>query len=192
MSDLKAKSDEEVILALQAGDMRCYDELVRRYKIRLYTFVVQMVKNDQLAEDIVQDTFIRLYRHYQSYRTIAKFRTWIFTIAANQVRTQMRKLSKMKTIDLEPRNSGDRATELPHPQRNVDEQVAGKMTVEKVKSAMEQLPDEFREAIILREIEELSYDEIVSMLNLPLGTVKSRINRARARLRDLLIDEKGE
>ncbi len=186
MPDLKNLSDEDVILALQEGRMECYDELVRRYKDRLFSFINQMVRNGQLSEDILQDTFIRLYQHRMSYRTIARFSTWIYTIAANLVRSQMRKLSRMTTVDLEPRESGERAIELPDGARPVDEQVAGKMTVEKVRAAMDLLPDEFREVIILREIEELSYEEIVEVLELPLGTVKSRINRARTRLRDML------
>ena len=186
MPDLKNLSDEDVILALQEGRMECYDELVRRYKDRLFSFINQMVRNGQLSEDILQDTFIRLYQHRMSYRTIARFSTWIYTIAANLVRSQMRKLSRMTTVDLEPRESGERAIELPDGARPVDEQVAGKMTVEKVRAAMDLLPDEFREVIILREIEELSYEEIVEVLELPLGTVKSRINRARTQLRDML------
>lgn len=185
-TDYKPLSDEDVILRLQADDFPAYDELVRRYKDRLYGFVQQMVRNAPLAEDIVQETFVRLWQHRMSYRTIARFSTWIYTIAGNLVRSHMRKQSRMKTTDLEPRDAGDRAIELPDTGRPVDEIVEGRMTVEKVRRAMDQLPEEFREVIILREIEELSYEEIVELLDLPLGTVKSRINRARGRLRELL------
>jgi len=190
--DYKPLSDEDVILRLQRDDFDAYDELVRRYRDRLYTFVQQMVRNPPLAEDILQETFIRLWQHRMSYRTIARFSTWIYTIAANLVRSQMRKQSKMPTVDLEPREEGDRAIELPDPGRRVDEIVDGRMTVEKVRAAMAQLPPEFREVIILREIEELSYDEIVELLDRPLGTVKSRINRARDRLRELLAKDRQE
>lgn len=185
-TDYKPLSDEDVILRLQADDFPAYDELVRRYKDRLYGFVQQMVRNPPLAEDVVQETFVRLWQHRMSYRTIARFSTWIYTIAANLVRSHMRKQSRMKTVDLEPREAGDRTIELPDGGRPVDEIVEGRMTVEKVRRAMDQLPEEFREVIILREIEELSYEEIVELLDLPLGTVKSRINRARGRLRELL------
>jgi RNA polymerase sigma-70 factor, ECF subfamily len=188
-TDYKPLSDEEVILRLQQDDFAAYDELVRRYRDRLYGFIQQMVRNPPLAEDILQDTFIRLWQHRMSYRTIARFSTWLYTIAANLVRSQMRKQSRVQTVDLEPRESGDRAIELPDGGRGVDEIVESRITVEKVRRAMEQLPDEFREVIILREIEELSYEEIVELLNLPLGTVKSRINRARGRLRELLTNE---
>ncbi len=189
---LKSLSDEEVMLKLQAGDMECYDELVRRFKDRLYAFILRMVRNGQTAEDLLQETFMRLYVHRMSYRTIAKFSTWIYTIAANLVRSHMRKQNRMPLQDLETDRDDDKPRELRDPKRDVDLEVAGKMTVEAVRAAMEKLPEEFREVILLREMQELSYEEIVEVLGVPLGTVKSRVNRARGRLRQLLADYVGD
>ena len=179
-------TDEEVMLRFQEDDPQAFDELVRRYKDRLYTFIQQMVRNPPLAQDILQESFIRLWRHKMKYRNIARFSTWFFTIAANLVRSEMRRQAREPRVDLEPRDPSERAIELPHPGPSVDAQVHRNMTVEKVRAAIDQLPDEFREVILLREIEELSYEEIVEMLRVPLGTVKSRINRARGRLQILL------
>lgn len=186
INPLASLTDEEVMLRFQEDDPAAFDELVRRYKDRLFTFIQQMVRNTPLAQDILQESFIRLWRHKMKYRNIARFSTWFFTIAANLVRSEMRRLAREPRVDLEPRDPGDRAIELPHPGPAVDDQVHRNMTVETVRAAIEQLPDEFREVILLREIEELSYEEIVEMLRVPLGTVKSRINRARARLQILL------
>ena len=192
MQARKELSDEEVMLRLQAGDMECYDVLVARFKDRLYAFIMRMVRNGQTAEDLLQETFMRLYVHRMSYRTIARFSTWIYTIAANLVRSHMRKQNRMPLTDLENDRDEDKPRELPDRKRPVDEEVAGKMTVEAVREAMANLPDEFREVIILREIEELSYEEIVQVLGVPLGTVKSRVNRARGRLKEMLRDYVGD
>ncbi len=192
MPDLKDKSDEQLVLELQQGRIEYYDVLVERYQHRLFGYLMQLVRDQQLAEDLLQETFIRLYQHYNSYRPIAKFSTWIYTIATNLVRSHMRRRMKMTTVDLEPREAGDRPIELADDAPAVDELVMGRMTVEAVRDAMEKLPEEFRQVIILREIEELSYDEIVEILNLPLGTVKSRINRARGRLKELLAKDYRE
>ncbi len=191
MQTLKHLTDEEVMLQLQAGDMACYDELVARFKDRLYGFILRMVRNGQTSEDLLQETFLRLYVHRMSYRTIARFSTWIYTIAANLVRSHMRKQNKMPFTDLENDRDDEKPRELRDPNRSVDEEVAGRMTVEAIREAMDSLPVEFREVIILREIEELSYEEIVQVLGVPLGTVKSRVNRARGRLKELLRDYVG-
>lgn len=192
MQTLKHLTDEEVMLQLQAGDMACYDELVARFKDRLYGFILRMVRNGQTSEDLLQETFLRLYVHRMSYRTIARFSTWIYTIAANLVRSHMRKQNKMPFTDLESDRDDEKPRELPDRNRPVDEEVAGRMTVEAIREAMDSLPVEFREVIILREIEELSYEEIVQVLGVPLGTVKSRVNRARGRLKELLRDHVGD
>lgn len=185
-TDLSRLSDEEVMGLFQQDDPAAFDELVRRYKDRLYAFIDQMVHNRPLAQDLLQECFIRLWRHKMKYRNIARFSTWLYTIAGNLVRSEMRRLAREPRVDLEPRDPSERPIELPHPGMSVDQQVHRNMTVERVRAAIDRLPEEFREVIILRELEELSYEEIVEMLRVPLGTVKSRINRARARLQTLL------
>jgi RNA polymerase sigma-70 factor (ECF subfamily) len=187
--ELSSLSDEEVMARFQEEDAAAFDELVHRYKERLFTFIDQMVHNRPLAQDLLQETFIRLWRHKLKYRNIARFSTWLYTIAGNLVRSEMRRQAREPRVDLEPRDPADRPIELPHPGPAVDSQVHRRMTVERVRAAIDQLPDEFREVILLRELEELSYEEIVEVLRVPLGTVKSRINRARGRLQLLLARE---
>jgi len=184
--ELSRLTDEEVMARFQAEEQAAFDELVRRYKDRLFLFILQMVKDRALAQDMLQETFIRLWRHKQKYRNIARFSTWVFTIAGNLVRSEMRRQSREQRVDLEPRTPDDRPMELADQGPAVDSLVHRNMQVEQVRAAIDRLPDEFREVILLREIEELSYEEIVEMLHVPLGTVKSRINRARARLALLL------
>jgi RNA polymerase sigma-70 factor (ECF subfamily) len=185
-SELSRLSDEEVMALFQAEEQAAFDELVRRYKDRLFLFIVQMVKDRALAQDMLQETFIRLWRHKLKYRQIARFSTWIFTIAGNLVRSEMRRQAREMRVDLTPRDSDDRPMELPDPGPAVDALVHRNMRVEEVHAAIARLPEEFREALVLREIEELSYEEIVEITGVPLGTVKSRINRARARLVQML------
>ncbi len=184
------KTDEQLIQALQEGELAAYDQLVERYRDRLFTFLRLMVKDPGTAEDLLQETFIRFWRYRMNYKPVARFSTWIYTIAGNLARSELRRLARKNEIDIAA-NEHVNAPEFEFVDQAapVDAQVHRRMTQEAVRRAIEKLPDDFREVIILRELQELSYEEIVELLSLPLGTVKSRINRARTRLRELLSGE---
>jgi RNA polymerase sigma-70 factor (ECF subfamily) len=175
---------------LQEGQLEAYNELVERYRDRLFTFLRFMVKDPRTAEDLLQETFIRFWRYRMNYKPVARFSTWIYTIAGNLARSELRRLARKNEIDIAA-NENTRTPDFDFvdPAAPVDTQVHRRMTREAVRRAIDKLPDDFREVIILRELQELSYEEIVELLSLPLGTVKSRINRARTRLRELLTGE---
>lgn len=178
--------DEDLIALVQQGQKRAYDELVRRFKGRLYSFILRMVGDPVEAEELAQDTLIRAYIHADKYREIAKFSTWLFTIATNLVRNQVRKRKRqpfLLTLDPAPEDDDraplDPADPVADPTRDIEGDELGRLIAE----ATRQIPEKYRIPFLLREVEELSYEEIQQVTGLKLGTVRSRINRARNRFR---------
>ncbi len=190
MSDYKI-SDEILIKNFQDGEIQAYNELVFRYKDRLLNFIYRFLNDIDRSEDLVQDTFIKLYTHKNSYQEIAKFSTWLYTIAANLARTELRKIKRRKTFSVSELSSDDKEYIISSEEIDQSEEHLSQNLEIKIQSALSDLPDDFKTIIILRDIQELSYDEISKIVDLPLGTVKSRINRGRLKLQELL-KKKGE
>lgn len=183
-------SDEQLIGRFQSGDERAYVELVNRYKDRLLNFVFQFLGDIEQAEDVVQDTMLRLYEKKHYYKEIAKFSTWIYTIARNLANTELRKRKRRKTTYLSQMSKEERQYEIPAIQDDVDQSLHSEFIYDRIQTAIDRLPEHFKMAIILRDIQELSYDDISKIVEVPLGTVKSRINRARLQLQAELQDLK--
>ena len=183
-------TDEKLISRFQAGDERAYVELVNRYKDKLLNFVFQFLGDIEQAEDVVQDTMLRLYEKKHYYKEIAKFSTWIYTIARNLANTELRKRKRRKTTYLSQMSKEERQYEIPAVQDDVDQSLHNEFINERIQSAINNLPEHFKLVIILRDIQELSYDDISNILEVPLGTIKSRINRARIQLQAELQDLK--
>ena len=179
-------TDEELIIRFQNGDEQAFVELVNRYRNRLMTFVYRFVNDIEKAEDIVQDTLMKLYTHRHYYRNIAKFSTWIYTIAGNFAKTELRRKKRHKVTNLSQMGFDDREYQLPSVEPETGETAQGHFAEKKIQMAIQELPLHFRTVVILRDIQELSYEEISKIVDVPLGTVKSRINRARLQLQQSL------
>ena len=184
-------TDEELILAFQGGDRECFNCLVNRYKDKLTNFIYRFTSDIDSAQDLAQDTLLKVYINKDSYREIAKFSTWIYTIASNLAKTELRKLKRRKTYSISDLSTDDREFVIHKSDEESfedieDTSVSGSI----LEKSLMNLDDEFKNIIILRDIQELSYDEISKILQIPLGTVKSRINRGRFKLKDIL-KEKG-
>ena len=179
-------TDEELIAQFQAGNENAYLEIVERFKDRLFAFVYRFVGDGDLAEDLVQDTLIKVYTHRHAYREIARFSTWIYTIAGNLARTELRKRKRRATFSMSTLGIGEREYELPSEDYAPTKTLEGEQTEKHIRNAMAKLPLHFRTVIILRDVQELSYEEISKIMKIPLGTVKSRVNRARLRLQVML------
>lgn len=184
-------SDEILIKKFQDGDVEAYNQIVYRYKDRLYNFIYRFVNDLDRAEDLVQDTFLKLYTHKHSYREIAKFSTWLYTIAGNLARTELRKIKRRRTFSVTELSYEDREYIIASSDSGPDDEHVSQNFERNVQRALAELPDDFKTIIILRDIQELSYDEISKIVGVPLGTVKSRINRGRIKLQNLL-NRKGE
>ncbi len=181
-------TDEDLIERFQNGDEQAYIELVNRYRDRLMNFVYRFVNDYEQSEDIAQETLIKLYTHKHYYKKIAKFSTWIYTIAANLAKSELRKKKSRKVTNLSQMSTQEKEYELPADQPDTDQAIESEFIEKRIQAAIQKLPLHFKTVTILREIQELSYEEISKIVDVPLGTVKSRINRARLQLQKELKD----
>ncbi|RMD89510.1 MAG: sigma-70 family RNA polymerase sigma factor [Calditrichaeota bacterium] len=182
----KQPSDEELIERFQKGDLYAFDLIVKRYKDQLLNFVYRFVGNQEEAEDIVQETFLRVYRKRKAYKRIAKFSTWIYTIAGNLARTELRRRKRRKLFSVSDMGYEDKDYEITDEGLSPESEVEGIIQEEIIQREINKLSPKFREVIILRDIQELSYEEISKILKVPIGTVKSRVNRGRLKLQNRL------
>jgi len=177
-------TDEQLIARFQDGDEYAFDQIVRRYKDPLLNFVYRFVGDSIEAEDIVQDTFYRVYKNKHYYKEVAKFSTWIYTIASNLSKTELRRRRRRKFFSINSDSTTEKEYELPDISKNPETKTNSIITEKIIQKAISKLPPKFRQVIILRDVQEFSYEEIASILKVPLGTVKSRVNRARLRLQE--------
>ena len=191
MSDrrLRDLTDEQLILEFQeTSDTEIFEAIVSRYKNPLFNFVFRFLGDRDATSDVVQETFIKVYRNKDSYKTFAKFSTWIYTIAGNLAKTELQRRKRKNQISINSWGEDEETMDLPDggplPDRLVDSGIKNKM----IQEALLKLPEVYREMIILRDIQEMSYEEIAEMMDISIGTVKSRINRGRAQSQDLLRD----
>jgi RNA polymerase sigma-70 factor (ECF subfamily) len=185
----KELSDEVLMLRTGQGDRGAFDEIARRYMSRMVNVAYQMTGDSELAQDIAQETFYRAYRSAATYKQIAKFSTWLYTIAINLCRNELRRrkhrfysLEEMAERDEESSVRIDIKDESARPDVDVEQRELGKL----IMMAIDTLPEKFRQPIVLRDVQGLSYEETGKILNIPEGTVKSRINRARQRVKVML------
>ena len=173
-------SDEKLILRFQEGDINAYNELVKRYKDRLFNFVLRYFNNAEQAEDVVQDTLIKLYTHASYYKNVAKFSTWIFTIAKNNALTELRKNKRKQTDSLW--TDDGKVIDINSKEESLESKVQNEIAIDQLNKFLDEIPENFRMAVVLRDFQELSYEEISTILEIPIGTIKSRINRGRIQL----------
>ena len=191
--------EEKLLERLRARDERAFNELVKAYERRVFGLVFRMLSSRAEAEDLTQEVFVQVFKAIGTFRGESKLSTWIYRIAVN--------LCKNRSKYLRVRHTGEQdqledvAERLPLSQaRNAnvaqvarpDEAMAGRQVEEIVRQAISEVDENFRECLILCDVEELSYEEIAEITGLPVGTVKSRIFRGRAQLRELVEKKLGE
>src|SRR5450830_858792 len=199
-----APDDSDLLLVQRAveGNQRAFELLVLKYQRRVARLVARMVRDSDLVDDVVQETFIRAYRALHQFRGEAQFYTWLYRIAVNTAKkalVDLRRNPVMNESALRGRDDDDETSPVSN-ELSSDETpetvLAAKEIGEAVNSAMEALPEDLRQAVTLREIEGLSYDEIAEVMNCPIGTVRSRIFRAReaisAKVKPLLTNQTGK
>jgi RNA polymerase sigma-70 factor (ECF subfamily) len=170
--------DHAIMRRIQQDDFSAFEELVDRYKGRLVNVINRMLNNQNEAEDLVQETFLRVWTHRQDYDFSYCLSTWIYTIALNLAKNELRKHRKFKFFNLGEMT--EKGLELPDPKMGPS--ALGHM----LQQAITTLPPKYKTAFLLRDVEQMSYEEVAQILGVPLGTVKSRVNRARAVLKEHL------
>jgi RNA polymerase sigma-70 factor, ECF subfamily len=177
-------SDAMLVERTVAGDQKAYELLVIKYQRRIQRLIGRMVRDVDLVEDIAQETFIRAYRALAQFRGDAQFYTWLYRIAVNTAKKALMELKRDPTVSENSFKSADDDETSPLENELTSSEtpealLASKEIAAMVNAAMEALPEELRQAITLREIEGLSYEEISEVMSCPIGTVRSRIFRAR-------------
>ena len=186
-------ADELLIERIKAGDMAAYNVMVIRHYDRIFSRVLQLLNNKQDAEEVTQDAFIRAHRGLENFRGDASFSTWLYQIATNLAHNRYwywfrRKRDQSISLDQPQCEDGSLTLEnvMPCADENPAEAVVTQEFVDRVFACMQYLNDKHKEVLILRNVKNLTYDEIAQQLEISVGTVKSRIARARESLRGLL------
>jgi RNA polymerase sigma-70 factor (ECF subfamily) len=184
-------SDETLVEWSLEGDADAFEDLVMRYQDAVFHYLCFMTQSESRAQDLLQETVMRAYERLKSLREPARFKSWLFQIAMNVFRSQYRRWTRWPLVSLEePRLSAEDLALEESPGLPTPEEVAEREDIrEAVQAALAKLPPVLREAIILREMEEMSYEEIAETLGVPVGTVRSRIARGRALLLKMLAPE---
>ena len=179
-------SDKEYAERARKGDWQSFSVLVRRHQDRVYRFILGMMKCREDALELTQEVFLRVFRALPSWRPDAMFGTWLFRIAANVAIDDLRRRKLATYVSFD--ECEDFVSHAPGPEELAEAGERGRL----LESALQQLPLEYREVLLLREIEEMSYSEIAQVLRIREGTVKSRISRARGLLLQLYRRQCGE
>lgn len=187
-------TDEELIAEFQNGNETAFNELVRRYKDPLTNFAYRFMGDWDDCSDVVQETFVRVYRSRHSYKPVARFSTWVYTIATNLAKSHLRRRRFRNVFSRGRGNQGepDKVFDPPSLENNPDHLADSSILGERIQSAIGSLGVKYREVIILRDVQDLSYEEIAKITKINVGTVKSRLNRARTQLQSELKDYRNE
>jgi RNA polymerase sigma-70 factor (ECF subfamily) len=187
---LRSAYDSALVESFLAGEYRAFEEIVSRYHVRLINFVYRTIGDREKAEDLVQEVFIRVYRHLHRFDRGKKFSTWVYTIASNLAKNELRNRSRNPLVLFQAikRNwdDEDRPLQFEDSASRPDDLFRKRHLREAVEAAVARLPEHHRQVFVLRELEGKSYEEIAEITGCNLGTVKSRLNRARTSFADII------
>ncbi len=190
-SSVMERSDEEIVSEVLSGNREAFGRLVQRYQHGIVNYLNTMTRNYEDALDLSQEVFVKAFRNLHQYRQQYRFSSWLYRIAHNQAMDFFRKMHPQavsidESIQLE---DGDIKRELVADDLSPEQSLQRKQQQEAIAHAIDRLPPAYRSLIVLRHLNHLSYDDIATVSDLPLGTVKTRIYRGRERLRALLLTE---
>jgi len=186
-------SDFEVIEKVLSGNVDYFEILVKKYEKMIYNLAMTKMRNRENAQDISQECFLRAYKMLRSYKTDSAFSTWIYKICQNLIFDFYRKNKKINTVSLSVSDSYDsydenlKEKDIADIDSDPSEHIIRAEKIEKIREIINSLPEDLREIIILRDLNNTSYTQIAEMLDIELGTVKSRLNRAREKLKEYII-----
>ncbi len=191
--NLKLMDDSGVVTAFLGGEERAFEELVVRYQTRLLNFIYRTVGDRERAEDLVQEVFIRVYRHLHRFDRSKKFSTWAYTIASNLAKNELRNRSRNPLVLFQTVKKNwqdeDRPLEFEDSSTRPDDMYRKRHLRQVVEESVAKLPAHHRDVFVLRELEGKSYEEIAEITGCNLGTVKSRLNRARNSFAEIVAPE---
>ena len=187
----KSKNDEQLVGIFQDGDVGAFEELMNRYKQKIVNYIYNFTGDRDEAEDIAQLSFIKFYEKKDSFNYSVKFSTWFYTIAINNAKNRIKEMNRYSAVQTEDITDIEQmkfalVSDYNENDYESDESEAEEIRPEDFENAFSKLKNEFKEAALLRYKQGLEYEEISEILQIPVGTVKSRINRARVQLKESL------
>jgi RNA polymerase sigma-70 factor (ECF subfamily) len=188
---LKSLPDEELVKRVLAGDTALYEVIMRRHNQLLYRVVRSILPNDEESEDVMQDAYVRAYEHLNQFAGRAQFRTWLTRIAVHEALARIRRIRRFSSPAGGENHDGDDMDFFAAPARSPEQQVQNAELRELLEQAIGQLPESYRCVFMLRDVEEISIEEVAGTLDLSEGTVKVRLHRARRALRRIVQKRAG-
>lgn len=182
-------SEKLLVSKSKKGDIMAFEQLISAYEKRAYNIAIRMMNNEEDAKDAVQEAFIKIFKSIKGFREESSFSTWIYRIVTNVCLDELRKRKKYAAVSLEFEIDSDRGTtrvEIGKDEETPEDLYERQEIKELVLKTIESLKDDYKTVVILRDIQGFSYEEIATILSCSLGTIKSRINRARIVLKDKL------
>lgn len=185
-------SDEELVRRAQAGDSSAFDELIARYEGKITHHIHAMLRDWDKALDLAQDTFVKLLTRVDAYRETAKFSTWLYRIGTNLAIDEIRRRKRWRWVPFLTTSPDGQEQEIPHLRVTAKRSPGPEAPLLEderrglVRRAIDDLPPHYRSAVLLKDMQDLPYEEVSEILEIPIGTVKSRVNRARGMLKDRL------
>jgi len=189
MGRKKRKTDEELVADLKRGDAAAFTELVNRHQGKVYQLALKLTRNETDAEDVLQETFLRVYNKIGTFRGDAAFTSWLYRIAANASFAKLGERRKHEHADIDELYPEIEQGAIPHAEdwsRRPDSVLLGKEALAFLEKAIDELPDDFRVVVLLRDVQGLSNAQVAEILGLTVAAVKSRLHRARLFLRKRL------
>jgi len=185
----ESMTEEVLVRRIIAGDDKAFEYLVEAYNKKVFNIALRILNNYEDASDITQDIFLKIYRKIHTFKENCSFYTWVYRLSVNTCIDELRRRKNFNTVSIDsslPTEDGEMSWDIADDSDSADELLQKKEVRQILRRAISQLPDIYRVLLILREYDGLSYQEISQIINIPIGTVKSRINRARIMLRNLL------
>lgn len=184
-------TDEELVEDVKKGNIDAFEDIVKKYENKVYGIVFHMMKNQNEVEDLAQEVFLKVYKNLDRFKGDSSLYTWIYKITVNLCLDELKKRKNIIYLDEKINvEDGEIDKELPSNERSQEELYEDKELKENLHRCINKLPDKQKIMIVLRDIKGFSYDEIAKITNNKIGTVKSQINRARLKLKELL-DKEG-
>jgi len=181
LTNNSAETDQELVRRVQRGDKSAFDCLVRKYQHKIIMMITRYLKDPSEAQDVAQDAFIKAYRALPNFRGESAFYTWLYRIAANSAKTHLASKGRKYANQAVDIDEAEKLANAPQLQGldTPEQELANQQIIQVINDAIEDLPDDMRMAIILREFDGMNYEEIALTMDCPIGTVRSRIFRAR-------------
>ena len=185
-ASLENQTDEQLIARTVSGEQEAFGMLILKYQPRLYNAMVHFLRNQSEAEDVVQDAFVLALTKLESFKGNSQFYTWLYRIAHNAAISKLRKKRPTKSLDQGLSDDSSPGFSVPDGGERPGERLEKEEQIQTLMEAMGRLSDEHRSILILREMESMDYEAIAGVLQLPVGTVRSRLHRARGCLREMM------